>query len=258
MTIANVLGTASLFFIPLLAVLAPILIGERYGIYRIKKTPGIKDTPVGSVVGAALGLLGFMLAFTFQIAANRYDARKQKLVEEVTNLRTTYLRSGLIPEPYRSNTKKLVIEYVDLAAGFGGDYTKLGQALSRTEQILDTLWKYSEALADQDRSSEAYSLYTSSVNDLIDAHNQRITFALEYRIPAAILWVLFIIEFLSMFAFGYQFGISGKGSFRLSLLIATIFAIVMFLIFALDRPEKGLAKLSQKPMHSLQRQLKEK
>jgi hypothetical protein len=257
MTIPNSLEIASLFFIPLFAVLVPILIGQRYGMYRLKKTPDSKDTQVGSLASAALGLLAFMLAFTFQIAANRFDARKQKLIEEVTSLRTTYLRAGLVPEPYRLNTKKLVVEYVDLAADFGGDYSKLNQALSRSQQILDTLWKYSEALAEQDRSSEAYALYTSSVNDLVDAHHQRITYALEYRIPVAILWVLFIVEFLSMLAFGYQFGISGKGSFRLNLLLATIFATVMFLIFALDRPEKGLAPLSQKPMLSLQRQLQE-
>ena len=257
MTIVSFLKKASLFLIPFIAVLAPILIGQHYGIYRHKKTPDRKDTQVGSVAGAALGLLGFMLAFTFQIASNRFEARKEKLLEEVTNLRKTYLRSGLVPEPYRSNTKKLIIEYVDMVAGFGRNNSKLNQAISRSQQILDTLWKYTESLAEQDRSSEAYALYISSVNDLIDAHNQRITFALEYRIPVAILWILFIIEFLSMFAFGYQFGISGKGSFRLNLLFATIFAVVMFLIFALDRPETGLTPLSQKPMQALQRQLQE-
>jgi hypothetical protein len=159
MTIVNFIEAASLFLIPLIAVLAPILIGQRYGIYRLKRTPEIKDMPVGSVAGAALGLLGFMLAFTFQIAANRFDARKEKLLDEVTNLRTTYLRSGLVPEPYRSNTKKLVVEYVDLAAGFLGDYSKLNQALSRSQQILDTLWKYTEALAEQDRSSGLCAIY---------------------------------------------------------------------------------------------------
>lgn len=82
--------------------------------------------------------------------------------------------------------------------------------------------------------------------------------ALEYRIPPAILWVLTIITFLSMLALGYQFGISGKGSFRINLLLAIVFAMVMFLILALDRPETGLAKMNQKPMLTLQQQLKGK
>jgi len=79
--------------------------------------------------------------------------------------------------------------------------------------------------------------------------------AIEYRIPVAILWVLFIIAFLSMLALGYQFGISGKGSFRINLLLAVVFAVVMFLILSLDRPETGMAKMNQKPMFTLQHQL---
>ena len=78
---------------------------------------------------------------------------------------------------------------------------------------------------------------------------------LEYRIPVAILWVLFVIAFLSMLALGYQFGISGKGSFRINLLLGIVFAVVMFLILSLDRPETGIAKLNQKPMITLQHQL---
>jgi hypothetical protein len=60
-----------------------------------------------------------------------------------------------------------------------------------------------------------------------------------------------------MFSLGYFFGISGKGSFRINVLLAVIFAMVIFLIIALDRPETGLAKMNQKPMQTLQKQLHE-
>jgi uncharacterized membrane protein (Fun14 family) len=61
-----------------------------------------------------------------------------------------------------------------------------------------------------------------------------------------------------MLVLGYQFGISGKGNFRLILLISTIFAVVMFLILALDQPEKGMVGINQKPMFSLREQLHSK
>jgi hypothetical protein len=147
------------------------------------------------------------------------------------------------------------VEYVDLRIDLANDPSKLSSAMTRSQQILDKFWQLVEILAEQDRSSEMYSLYTSSVNDLVDNYNQWVTMTLEYRIPSAILGVLFIIAFLSMLALGYQFGISGKGSFRINLLLAVIFAMVMFLILALDRPETGLAKLNQKPMLTLQQQV---
>lgn len=258
MTSEKIFAIALMFLIPFVSVMIPILLGQRYGQYRKKKSEEVQLAPVGSVVGAAFGLLAFMLAITFQIAANRYDARKQLLLEEVTEIRTGYLRAGLIPEPYRSSTKKLLVEYVDLRVDLANDASTLNAGLSRSQQILDSLWKYTEALAGQDRSSEVYALYTTSVNDMIDAYNQRITVSLQYHIPGAVLFVLFIISFVSMFVLGYQFGISGKGSFRLIILLSIIFAFVMFLILALDQPEKGLATINQKPMFTLQQQLHSK
>ena len=107
MTSDKIFAIALMFLLPFIAVLVPILLGQFYGNYRKKRSEEIQHAPVGSVVGAAFGLLAFMLAITFQIAANRYDTRKQLLLEDVANIRTGYLRAGLIPEPYRSNTKKI-------------------------------------------------------------------------------------------------------------------------------------------------------
>jgi hypothetical protein len=258
MNIHHILGIAGMFFIPLLLVLTPIIIGQRYGIWQSKKSENLQHASVGSVVAAAFGLLAFMLAFTFQIVASRYEARKELLLEEVTNIRTTWLRAGVIPEPFRSDTRKLLMEYVDLRVDLANDPSKLNSAMDRSQQILDKFWKSVEILAEQDRSSEMYSLFTSSVNDLVDNFNQRITMTIEYRIPPTILWILFIITFLSMLALGYQFGITGKGGFKINFLLALVFALVMFLILALDHPETGLAKLNQKPMLTLQQQLHEK
>jgi hypothetical protein len=247
------LQLVGMFFIPLLIVLIPIMIGQRYGTYRSKKSTNLQPASVGAVVGASFGLLAFMLAFTFQIGASRYTDRKELLLKEVTNIRTNYLRSELIPEPFRSDTKKLLVEYVGVRVELGMDNSKLDFAMSRSQQILDELWKYTVALADLDRNSEIYALFTTSVNDLVDNYNQRITFSFEYRIPSVILFILSIVAFLTMFTLGYQFGISGKGSFRINLVLAFIFALVMFLILVLDKP--NLSQLNQKPLITLQKQL---
>jgi hypothetical protein len=149
----------------------------------------------------------------------------------------------------------LLTEYTDLRIELAREPSKLDFIMTRSEEILDNLWNYSEALANKDRSSEIYALFTTSVNDLVTNYNKRITMTLEYRIPAVIFGFLYIITFFSMFSLGYFFGISGKGSFRINILLAIIFAMVIFLIIALDRPETGLAKMNQNPMLTLQRQL---
>lgn len=246
---------AGLFLIPLMVVLIPIIIGQFYGTRRKKKAVNMEPSSVGTVVATTFALLAFMMAFTFQIASNRFDKRKELLLEEVTNIRTTYLRSGLLPEPFRSENKKLLLEYTDLRAELAHDITKANISISRSQEILDSLWECAEALAAQDRSSEVYALFTSSLNDLVDNYNQRITMTFEYRIPVVVIWILLIITFFSMLTLGYHFGISGKGSIRMNLLISIVFAVVMFLILVLDRPETGLARPSQKPIFTLHQQL---
>jgi hypothetical protein len=255
MDITILLKISGLILLIFIIVLIPVFLGQWYGNYYRIRTAGLQDTPVSTVVAAAFGTLAFLLAFIFQIAAGRYAERKELLLEEVTNIRTTYLRAGLLQEPFCSDTRKLMIEYVDLRIKIGKDTTGLNYALTRSQVILDTLWNYCEKLSELDRSSEIYALYTTSINDLVDNFNHRVTMTFEYRIPIVIYWIVLTVLFFSMLALGYQFGISGKGGIRINAVLALIFAMIMFLIYSLDRPEAGLAKIDQKPMITLQRQL---
>jgi hypothetical protein len=177
------------------------------------------------------------------------------LLEEITNIRTTYLRAELLKEPLDSESRNLLVEYVDIRVGIGKDTAKLNHLITRSQQILDNLWSISGKLAEEDRSSEIYALFTTSVNDLVDNYNQRITMTFEYRIPSVVLWIILIIAFCAMLALGYQFGISGRGNVGINVLLAVMFSVVMFLIISLDRPETGIARLNQKPMITLQKQL---
>jgi hypothetical protein len=88
--------------------------GYRIGKWRHAHASEEKDAPVGAMVGAILGLLAFMLAFTFSLAASRFEARRQVILEEANAIGTTYLRARLLPEPQRSEVAKLLREYTDV------------------------------------------------------------------------------------------------------------------------------------------------
>ncbi|SMC61854.1 bestrophin-like domain [Pedobacter nyackensis] len=253
----SVFQKIGMFMIPFSSVLIPVLLGKYYGSYVRAKAGKLNDSPIGSVVGSALGLLAFMLAFTFQIVDNRYNSRKEHLLEEITTIRTTYLQAGLIPEPYRSASRKQLIEFTDAHVELAKNLTDVRLAYSnrRNELVLDSLWSYAEAIAVQDRSSEAYSMFISSVNRLAEIHNKRIIITVEYHIPVAILWVLWVVTIFSMFLLGYHLGISGKKNFILAIFLSIVFASVMFLILALDRPGMKIARLNPAPMISLYKEL---
>jgi len=70
--------------------------GYRLGKWRHVHAADEKDDPVGAMVGSVLGLLAIMLAFTFHLAATRFDARRHAVLEEANAIGTAYLRARLL------------------------------------------------------------------------------------------------------------------------------------------------------------------
>lgn len=88
----NMLPLWVMFFLTLVLCIAAVEAGAALARYSLrnkqKKEP---EAPLGSLVGAVLGLLAFILAFTFGMTATRFDYRKQLVLEESNAIGTTYL-----------------------------------------------------------------------------------------------------------------------------------------------------------------------
>jgi len=80
--------------------------GHRLGSFRHRREVREKETTAGSMAAAQLGLLGFLLAFTFGMAATRFEARRQAVLDEANIIGTTLLRAKLLPEPQRTDMQK--------------------------------------------------------------------------------------------------------------------------------------------------------
>ena len=214
--------------------------------------------PVGTVVAAVLGLLAFIIALTFAAASDRFDARKQVLLDEVNAIDTAYHRAGLIPEPHKTTTRSLLRDYVEIRLGMYRIYDepeKLQILQSRTTALQESIWSHAEALADSDRNSPIYALFSSSLNEVFDLHTKRVVLGAEYRIPFFVWSALALVSCLAMFAVGLHFGIGGKRSLISSIALSLAFSLVILLIFDLDRPGKGLIEVNQQPMIELYRNL---
>jgi hypothetical protein len=204
---------------------------------------------VGAVVGALLGLLGFMLAFTFSMAAD---------LDEVNSIGTTYLRAGLIPEPLGNEARPQLRRYVDLRIEVAEDPTRLLAAMQESSAIQKQLWASAETLAEADlKNADIVSLYVDSLNETIDLQTSRLAFG-QYRIPTVV-WVAFgCLTVLSSLSVGYNFGLQSPRRHRLMTgMLAVSFASVTFLILDLDHGNQGWLKVDQQPMYNLRDQLKD-
>src|SRR5262249_32726740 len=107
----DVLPLWALFIVILFVVLLSVEFGYRLGKYRRSRREEEKEVPLGTMVGATLGLLAFILAFTFGLAAARFDTRRQVVLDEANAIGTTYLRAGMLPERGQQ-VRDLLREYV--------------------------------------------------------------------------------------------------------------------------------------------------
>jgi hypothetical protein len=244
-----------MFVVMNVMVLVAINIGYQLARIRLRKSEGATEGPVGSVVGTVLGLLAFMLAFTFSIAAGRFDTKKQLLLDDVNTIGTTALRAQLLPEPHQTECRQLLKRYVDIRVNLSLNTEEMTQALAESLAIQDQLWKHAMDLARADMNSDIGALFVESLNQMIDLHTSRVTIGLQYRIPPIIWFVLSALTILSMIGVGFQFGIVGRHSVLVEILLAISFSLIFTLIADLDKSSTGLLKVCQKPMLELQAQL---
>jgi hypothetical protein len=243
------------FFLVVVIVLASLSTGYLVGLRRLKRVGNHDEGPIGSIVGAMLGLLAFILAFTFGITASRFDARKQLLLDEVNAIGTAVLRADLLPEPHATESRGLLKAYVDIRVAQGLQLKDIATAIADSEALKRELWSHAIQLAKADLNSHIGALFVESLNSVIDLHTSRITVALQYHIPLRIWMGLLSVTVLAMIAVGYQFGLTGRKNIVIALVLALAFAAVVLLIADLDRATQGALQVSQEPMLKLQEAL---
>jgi hypothetical protein len=226
--------------------------GYWLGGWRHARTSEEQVAPVGAMVGAVLGLLAFILAFTFGMAASRFEARRQVVLEEANAIGTTYLRARLLPEPQRDEAAKLLREYVDVRVRAIRE-GKIAEALTRSEQLHEQLWSQATAAAEKNPRSIMTGLFVQSLNEVIDLHAKRVLVGLRSRIPISIWGGLFALAVAGMASMGYQAGLSATRRSPAMLPLVLAFAGVLLMIADLDRGQEGFLRVSQAAMTDLQK-----
>jgi hypothetical protein len=197
--------------------------------------------------------LAFILAFTFGLAAARFDTRRQVLLDEANTIGTTYLRAGMLPER-GEEVRRLLRDYVAarLEAVQPG---KLAEGIRRSENAQQQVWTEAEVIAEKNPNSIIVGLFVQSLNEMIDLHAKRVQAAMRSRIPGAIWLGLFAVAVLSLAAMGYLEGLSGTRRSLAVIAVAIAFSVVIELIADLDRPQEGVLRVSQQALLDVQRSM---
>ena len=224
--------------------------GYRFGNLRHVHASDEKDGPVGAMVASILGLLAIMLAFTFHLAATRFDVPRQAVLAEANAIHTTYLRARLLPDPERSEIADLLRSDTEIRVQSVAE-ARIAEGIARSEGLHQQLWSRAVAAAEKDPRSIMTGLFLQSLNEVINLHSKRVFVGLRSRIPIGIWLSLFTLSVLGMASMGYQAGLSGTRRSPQMPILTLAFAGVLFLIVDLDRAHEGSLRVSQQPMIDL-------
>src|SRR5947207_2459250 len=187
------------------------------------------------VLSATLTLLGLLIGFSFSMAINRYDQRKNYEEAEANAIGTEYLRADLLPAADAAKVRTLLKSYLDQRVLF---YTtrnahQLRQIHADTAKLQADLWSAVQASA-AERPAPLVMLAVAGMNDVLNA--QGYTQAAWWnRIPIAAWCFMAAIAIGCNLMVGYGTQ-KVKAEFTLLLVLPLLVSVSFFLIADIDSP----------------------
>jgi len=250
-----------LFIGTILGMILFIEFGFRLGQKAQARAKKAQTSQVRAIMGAGLGLLAFMLAFTFSTAQSHFEVRVQSLAEEARIARNAFMQADLLAEPARTRAKHLLKEYIDIRSSTHSVKNdeipeKLAEAIQLSEKIQRDLWALVSESAGQASKSQGEfdknDQLMTSVLALTDIHYTRLHSAIMNRIPLTIWMTLYLMATLSMIIMGYQAGLTERRSPVATVTLAIAFSAVIILITDLDRPVMSFFHINNQLLVDLQ------
>jgi hypothetical protein len=233
--------------------------GYRLGLKLHASNDEARRSQVGGVQGAVLGLLGLLLGFTFAMAVNRFDTRRDLVLKEANAVGTTWLRAGLLPEAHRVSARSLLSRYVDIRLEYEPlirDPEKFAEGLRRSAEVQNELWRHAEAAAAEAPGPMVVSFITS-LNEVIDTDAERVA-AGRNRIPEGVWVLVLLVAGFGCFVSSYGSGSHGARSLFTNLLLPALIGVVILLIFDITHSRQGMIGISQQPLIDLQNSIRPK
>jgi|TARA_R110002110_G_scaffold96884_2_gene249188 hypothetical protein len=246
----------TIYIIIVFIIVISVTSGIAFSKWRKKHVDHEDDPSLNTLVGSTLGLLAFILAFTFSLSSSRFDARKQFLLEEVNTIETSWLRAGLVEEPYNSQIKQALKEYVEVRIWLIDNPDQVKEGINNSSTIQNTIWQLITEMNQQNIGKDVINaILIEAINDMFDYQTRRIAKGVQDHIPGLIWIALFLLILIAMFEVGYLLGKSEKSNYALVLALSMSFAVIIMIIVDLDS-SKGNITINHQAMYNMYDRIK--
>jgi hypothetical protein len=254
----RVLITRSPFEVLAISLVA-LSLSEWLGTSSFKRLRALRDDEredFGIIHTATLTLLVLIIGFSFSMAINRYDLRKNNEEAEANAIGTECVRANLLPATIETKVRALLRKYLDQRVLFYNDagVLRLQQVNSGTAQLQADLWTAVKVQAVV-QPTPVMALVVSGMNDVLNS--QSYTQAAYWnRIPVGAWGLMAVMAIFAHLLVGY--GSRRAERERILLFILPVVVSVSFMLISdIDSPRGGLIHVRPQNLESLAQSLHE-
>jgi hypothetical protein len=225
--------------------LSLIELGRRIGQRRLARNLEGARAGLGAVEGAVFGLLGLLIAFTFQGAASRFDTRRALIVEEANAISTAWARLDLLPVAAQPPLRDLFRRYLDARIEIYQrmpDLAASRAALAKANGLQQEIWNAATTTCRTEEGRGLAILVLPPLNAMFDVTTTR-TMALLHHPPLIIFGSLFALALGCSLLAGFGMAGGESRSWAHMLGFALIMSFAVYVILDLEFPRVGLIRI---------------
>jgi flagellar basal body-associated protein FliL len=207
----------------------------------------------GIVVPATLTLLGLIIGFSFSMAANRYDQRKNYEEAEANAIGTEYVRAELLSASDAVKVRDLLKDYLNQRILFyeTRDERELSRINAQTMELQSKLWSIVRQ-ASEKQPTYPVGLAVSGMNDVLNSLGYTQA-AWWYRLPVPAWKFMVAIAIFSTLLIGYS---SHRRAITVSVVVPLAVSVAFLLIADIDSPRHGSIRVVPQNLISLSQSLR--
>lgn len=208
----------------------------------------------GQIDSAALALLGLLLGFTFAMALQMHDRRREMVVTDANAIGDFSTCVEMLGDPSRSALRQQIYNYVKLRIDAIANLASIKQLDVQVDRAVDMQSEMTrlvaEAVRQPDTPAPVATVLVQKLTDLTSSHAARLA-AGKAHLPATIVGLLFCCAAVSAFLLGREQGRAGKRSSVTTALFIGLISFVVLIILDLNQPRAGFIHVNQESMQRL-------
>lgn len=211
-----------------------------------RRRPATGDGGIGLMDGAVFALVGLLLAFTFTSAAGRFEARRERLIEEANAIGTAQLRLDLLPANVQGQARALLDRYVETRLETMQRIPRPSQAAAAYQEsvaLQGQLWALATAAGRQPDALPAVNIVLlPALNQMFDIAATRMI-ELRFHTPLAVFLFLWVSALLATLLAGHISAAAGSGYWVHLIAFSLVMTVALYAIVDFEFPRAGLIRV---------------